>query len=76
MNEGTLERSWLAPETFMLTRIAALAAAGAPPVSYLVNKSSLSSRRAGRCGRCADVRFAPRDALQDRWGFVRADAKR
>jgi alkylhydroperoxidase/carboxymuconolactone decarboxylase family protein YurZ len=37
MNNGTLERSGLTPETFMLARIAALAASGAPPVSYLVN---------------------------------------
>lgn len=37
MNEGTLERSGLGRGTFMLARIAAPAAAGAPPVSYLVN---------------------------------------
>jgi len=37
MNEGTLERSGLEPGTYMLARIAALAASGAPPVSYLVN---------------------------------------
>jgi alkylhydroperoxidase/carboxymuconolactone decarboxylase family protein YurZ len=37
MNKGTLERSGLTPETFMLARIAALAASGAPPVSYVVN---------------------------------------
>ena len=37
MNEGTLERSGLDSETFMLVRIAALAATGAPPASYLVN---------------------------------------
>jgi alkylhydroperoxidase/carboxymuconolactone decarboxylase family protein YurZ len=37
MNEGVLERSGLDPETFMLVRIAALAATGAPPASYLLN---------------------------------------
>jgi alkylhydroperoxidase/carboxymuconolactone decarboxylase family protein YurZ len=37
MNEGVLERSGLDAETFMLVRIAALAATGAPPASYLVN---------------------------------------
>jgi 4-carboxymuconolactone decarboxylase len=37
MNEGILERSGLDAETFMLVRIAALAATGAPPASYLVN---------------------------------------
>jgi 4-carboxymuconolactone decarboxylase len=37
MNEGVLERSGLDGETFMLVRIAALAATGAPPASYLVN---------------------------------------
>jgi 4-carboxymuconolactone decarboxylase len=37
MNEGTLERSGLDPQTFMLARLAALAATGAPPASYLVN---------------------------------------
>ncbi len=37
MNEGTLERSGLDPQTYMLVRIAALAAVGAPPVSYLTN---------------------------------------
>jgi alkylhydroperoxidase/carboxymuconolactone decarboxylase family protein YurZ len=37
MNEGTLERSGLAPPAYMLARIAALAAVGAPPASYLVN---------------------------------------
>jgi 4-carboxymuconolactone decarboxylase len=42
MNEGTLERSGLDPTTFMLARIAALAAAGAPPVSYLLNLEAAS----------------------------------
>ena len=37
MNEGTLESSGLDPGTYMLARIAALAAVGAPPVSYLTN---------------------------------------
>ncbi len=37
MNEGSLERSGLDPETFMLVRIAALASSGAPPESYLLN---------------------------------------
>ncbi|MBS1869152.1 MAG: carboxymuconolactone decarboxylase family protein [Actinobacteria bacterium] len=37
MNEGSLERSGLDPERFMLVRIAALAATGAPPASYLLN---------------------------------------
>ena len=37
MNDGVLERSGLDPETFMLVRIAALASAGAPPESYLLN---------------------------------------
>ena len=37
MNDGVLERSGLDGETFMLVRIAALAATGAPPASYLVN---------------------------------------
>jgi alkylhydroperoxidase/carboxymuconolactone decarboxylase family protein YurZ len=37
MNVGSLERSGLDPETFMLLRIAALVAAGAPPESYVVN---------------------------------------
>ena len=42
MNEGTLERSGLDPATFMLVRIAALAASGAPPVSYLMNLEAAS----------------------------------
>jgi 4-carboxymuconolactone decarboxylase len=37
MNEGSLERSGLDLENFMLVRIAALAATGAPPESYLIN---------------------------------------
>jgi len=37
MNEGSLERSGLAPETYMLVRLAALAASGAPPTAYLLN---------------------------------------
>jgi 4-carboxymuconolactone decarboxylase len=42
MNEGTLERSGLDSGTFMLVRIAALAAAGAPPASYLLNLEAAS----------------------------------
>ena len=37
MSEGTMERSGLDPETFMLVRMAALASTGAPPESYLLN---------------------------------------
>jgi alkylhydroperoxidase/carboxymuconolactone decarboxylase family protein YurZ len=37
MTAGTLERSGLDAETFMLVRIAALVASDAAPVSYLVN---------------------------------------
>ncbi len=37
MNEGVAEQSGLDAETFMLVRIAALAATGAPPASYLLN---------------------------------------
>jgi hypothetical protein len=37
MNEGNPEASGLDAETYMLVRIAALAAAGAPPGSYLLN---------------------------------------
>jgi alkylhydroperoxidase/carboxymuconolactone decarboxylase family protein YurZ len=42
MNEGVLDRSGLDPQTFMLLRIAALAATGAPPESYLVNLETAS----------------------------------
>jgi 4-carboxymuconolactone decarboxylase len=42
MNEGIPERSDLDAETFMLVRIAALASAGAPPVSYLLNLEAAS----------------------------------
>jgi 4-carboxymuconolactone decarboxylase len=42
MNEGVVERSGLDEETFMLVRIAALAASGAPPASYLVNLEAAS----------------------------------
>jgi len=42
MNEGTAERSGLDAETYMLVRIAALAATGAPPVSYLANLGAAS----------------------------------
>ncbi len=42
MNEGVLERSGLDAETFMLVRIAALAATGAPPASYLLNLEAAS----------------------------------
>jgi Na+/H+-dicarboxylate symporter len=37
MTAASLERSSLEPRELMLARIAALAAAGAPPASYLVN---------------------------------------
>ena len=37
MNEGVAESSGLDAEIFMLVRIAALAATGAPPASYLLN---------------------------------------
>jgi hypothetical protein len=37
MTAGTLERSGLDDETFMLVRMAALVASDAAPVSYLVN---------------------------------------
>jgi 4-carboxymuconolactone decarboxylase len=37
MSEGTLERSRLDARTFMLLRIAALAAVGAAPASYAAN---------------------------------------
>jgi 4-carboxymuconolactone decarboxylase len=37
MNEGNPEASGLDAETYMLVRIAALASAGAPPGSYLLN---------------------------------------
>lgn len=37
MTEGTLERSGLDEETFMLVRMAALVASDAAPVSYLAN---------------------------------------
>jgi alkylhydroperoxidase/carboxymuconolactone decarboxylase family protein YurZ len=37
MNEGTGEASGLDPDSYMLVRIAALAAVGAPPASYLMN---------------------------------------
>jgi 4-carboxymuconolactone decarboxylase len=37
MHEGTYERSGLDEETYMLVRIAALVAADAAPLSYLVN---------------------------------------
>jgi alkylhydroperoxidase/carboxymuconolactone decarboxylase family protein YurZ len=42
MNEGVAERSGLDAETFMLVRIAALAATGAPPASYLLNLEAAS----------------------------------
>jgi hypothetical protein len=41
-NEGALERSGLDEGTFMLARIAALAASVAPPASYLVNLETVS----------------------------------
>ncbi|MEU5979308.1 carboxymuconolactone decarboxylase family protein [Streptomyces sp. NPDC047315] len=37
MTDDSVERCGLAPDTFMLTRIAALAASDAPPVSYIAN---------------------------------------
>jgi alkylhydroperoxidase/carboxymuconolactone decarboxylase family protein YurZ len=37
MTVDSVERCGLAPDTFMLTRIAALAAADAPPISYVAN---------------------------------------
>jgi len=37
MHEGSLEESGLDPETFMLTRIAALATLDAAPASWLMN---------------------------------------
>lgn len=42
MNEGVAESSGLDAETFMLVRIAALAATGAPPASYLLNLEAAS----------------------------------
>ncbi len=42
MNEGTPEASGLDAETYILTRIAALASVGAPPASYLVNLGAAS----------------------------------
>lgn len=42
MNEGVVQRSGLDEETFMLVRIAALAASGAPPASYLINLEAAS----------------------------------
>lgn len=39
MSADTYERSGLDPQTFMLVRIAALAAVDAPPLSYLTNLS-------------------------------------
>jgi hypothetical protein len=40
MNEGSLERSGLAPETYMLVRLAAVAASGTPPAAHLLTWSS------------------------------------
>jgi hypothetical protein len=37
MTADSVERCGLAPETFMLTRIAALAASDAPPISYIAH---------------------------------------
>ncbi|MCH0538591.1 carboxymuconolactone decarboxylase family protein [Streptomyces sp. MUM 203J] len=37
MTVDSVERCGLAPETFMLTRIAALAASDAPPISYIAH---------------------------------------
>lgn len=42
MNAETYERSGLDPRTFMMVRIAALAAVDAPPLSYLTNLSIAS----------------------------------
>ncbi|MFH8616350.1 carboxymuconolactone decarboxylase family protein [Streptomyces sp. NPDC017979] len=37
MTDDSVERCGLPPDTFMLTRIAALAASDAPPISYIAN---------------------------------------
>jgi alkylhydroperoxidase/carboxymuconolactone decarboxylase family protein YurZ len=37
MTDDSVERCGLASDTFMLTRIAALAASDAPPISYIAN---------------------------------------
>ncbi|MGW5677038.1 carboxymuconolactone decarboxylase family protein [Streptomyces sp. NPDC003860] len=37
MTDDSVERCGLSPDTFMLTRIAALAASDAPPISYIAN---------------------------------------
>lgn len=42
MTAASLERCNLEPRELMLVRIAALAAAGAPPASYLVNAGTAS----------------------------------
>ena len=42
MNEGIPERSGLDDTTFMLVRIAALAATGGPPAAYLMNLEAAS----------------------------------
>jgi Na+/H+-dicarboxylate symporter len=42
MTAASLERCNLEPRELMLARVAALAAAGAPPVSYLVNAGTAS----------------------------------
>jgi Na+/H+-dicarboxylate symporter len=42
MTAASLERCNLEPRELMLARIAALAAAGAPPASYLVNAGTAS----------------------------------
>jgi alkylhydroperoxidase/carboxymuconolactone decarboxylase family protein YurZ len=42
MNEGVAESSELDAESYMLVRIAALAATGAPPASYLLNLGAAS----------------------------------
>lgn len=42
MTAGSVEASSLDPETFLLTRIAALVAVDAPPVSYVLNLGAAS----------------------------------
>ena len=45
MTVDSVERCGLTPDTFMLTRIAALAASDAPPISYVANLDT--ARQAG-----------------------------
>ena len=64
MNEGTPEASGLDAETYILTRIAALASVGAPPASYLEPGSGVRARRDGRAGAGKPDRDRPRDRLR------------